>query len=150
MEEAEQLRSLAVGYAGAVDRRDGPALQRLFADDAVLTVTDRTATAEPRRRTGDEIGGIAQAISHYPATFHLLGQSDYDVDGDRATGVTYCEAHHHVGELGLEAVDHVMYILYRDRYRRERDGWVIADRVVEVQWTTDLPVPGRAPSGRRP
>jgi hypothetical protein len=148
VETAAELRALAVGYAGAVDDRDGPALGRLFADDATLVVRDRPTGADATPLVGDRIAGIAASIARYPATLHLLGQSSYDVDGDRATGVVYCEAHHHLGELGAAATDRVMYIRYLDEYRRddsrdEGDRWRIATRVVEVQWTNDVPVQPR-------
>jgi ketosteroid isomerase-like protein len=148
-ETAEQLRGLAAAYASAVDRRDGPALGQVFAADATLTVHD-VATGVERSRSGRaEIEAIAQAIAHYAATFHLVGQSRYEVgpDADRATGEVYCEAHHHIGDLGAKATDHVMHIRYRDAYRRQDETWRIIERVVEVQWTTELPIPARPPGG---
>ena len=57
------------------------------------------------------------------------------VDGDSATGTTYCIAHHLTG-----ADDFVMHIRYEDAYVRTADGWRIAARNLRLLWTANLPV----------
>jgi len=45
-------------------------------------------------------------------------------------------AHHLLGESG-EQIDHVMMIRYLDQYRREPEGWRIAVRELQVDWTEE-------------
>lgn len=153
-EVRDHLRSLAVDYAAAVDDRDPDLLRSLFTTNAVLTVESR-ATGEVHVRDGiDAIAHIPDALAaRYPLTFHLLGQSRYaeGARADEATGEVLCEAHHHVGELGAVAVDRVLHIRYLDRYARHRrqtddgadrhGGWRISARTVQVQFTTEQPIP---------
>jgi hypothetical protein len=51
------------------------------------------------------------------------------LDGATATGHTYCFAHHVTG-----TDDHIMAIRYEDTYRREADGWKIAERHLRHLW----------------
>ena len=151
-EVRDHLRSLAVDYAAAVDGRDPDLLRSLFTADAVLTV-ETLATGESRVRDGvAAIADIPAALAaRYPRPVHLLGPSRYDrgPGPDEATGEVLCEAHHHVGGLGTGSVDRVLHIRYLDRYVRRqaepdsdpRAGWRFAARTVQVQFTTEQPIP---------
>jgi hypothetical protein len=143
---SERLRSLAADYAAAVDERDADGLRRLFTDDATLTVRDLVTGQEHTHVGAEAIGGIAHLLAtRYPATFHLLGQSRYRLLDERsATGEVRCQAHHHVGALGDDAVDRVMLIRYVDEYRAIDGEWRIAARTVEVRFVTEVPIPARA------
>ena len=143
----DRLRTLAADYAAAVDERDAEALRRLFTDDATLTVRDLVTGHEHSHQGAEAIGGIAHVLAtRYSTTFHLLGQSRYRLlDARTASGEVRCEAHHHVGAIGTDAVDRVMYIRYLDEYvAGDRDGWRISSRTVEVQFVTEVPIPARA------
>lgn len=142
----ERLRKLSADYAAAVDGRSAEALRRLFTPDATLTVRD-LVTGETRERRGvDAIAGIPAVLEdRYAITVHLLGQSRYRMlDAHTAEGEVLCEAHHHVGTPGEAAVDRIQHIRYRDRYRGGDHGWLIAERSVEVRFTSEVPVPARA------
>ncbi|UDY34310.1 nuclear transport factor 2 family protein [Dermatobacter hominis] len=141
----ERLRALAADYAAAVDGRDADALRQLFTDDATLTVRDLVVGSERSRDGVDAIAGIPAVLrERYPVTFHLLGQARYRmVDADTAEGEVLCQAHHHVGTPGDDAVDRVQHVRYLDRYRGDEHGWRISARTVEVRFTTEVPVPAR-------
>ena len=63
---------------------------------------------------------------------HFIGNHMADVNGDTATGVTYCIANH----LREDRSNMVLMLRYLDSYRRDPDdGWLIADRRVDIQWT---------------
>jgi SnoaL-like domain len=78
-------------------------------------------------------------IKRYPKTYHVLGQSTYEIDGDVATGEVYCMAHHLTPDPGADppaGTNYVMFIRYDDEYRAGADGeWRIADRRVLIDWT---------------
>jgi hypothetical protein len=81
-------------------------------------------------------------LRRYDATFHMLGQSTYDVDveHDSATGEVYCMAHH-MTRTADGGTDFVMFIRYNDDYVRSADGaWRIGLRRVLVDWTETRPV----------
>ena len=129
------LRSLSVQYARGVDRRDLETFVAVFERDATLEVVG-PGIAPGRVTTGrDQLATVIDRIARWDATFHLLGQSSYEVHGDGATGEVYCTAHHRAVEPGSTS-DHVMFIRYLDEYRRGDDGeWRIATRTVHVDWS---------------
>ena len=152
--EIEQaLRSLAVSYATGVDRRKLDVFLSAFHHDATLVV-DRAGRPPNRMQGHDEIGRIVEMIARYPKTFHLLGQSRYEIGAegsDRAVGEVYCAAHHNIAAEDGDR-NHVMYIRYEDEYRREEStGWRIALRAVRVDWTeTRLLTAATVSPGGRP
>jgi len=73
---------------------------------------------------------VVGALRQFATTFHFVGNHLIDVTGDDATGEVYCEAHH----LSAEGADHVMFIRYQDRYRRDGERWRLAERETFVEW----------------
>ena len=137
IEDRFALRDLAEAYARAADRVDGPALAALFMPEGVLRIVRRGVEEVPAERNGrEEIATAIGRLSRYVKTMHLVGNQYLEVDGDTATGETYCVAHHLLGESGSQ-VDHVMMIRYLDQFRREPDGWRIAVRELQVDWTEE-------------
>ena len=119
--DRDALRRRVERYATAVDRRDLEAAAACFVPEGRLTVGD--------------LG----RLSRYEVTAHLLGHSNHDVDGDRATGESWCRAHHVYEEGGVRR-DWIMEIRYLDRYVRSGEGWRIEDRHLVVEWLEDRPL----------
>lgn len=147
-DQIEELRAVARTYASGVDRRDLALFLQAFHPDATLAVVrggDDPAAAPRVMRGHDEIGRVIERIGIYSHTFHFLGQSHYVRTEPGASGEVSCIAHHRWhDDVDL---DHVMYIRYRDEYRRGQDGrWRIAARTVGVDWseTRVVDVPGRS------
>ncbi len=112
----------------AVDRRDVPGFLALFTPDATLATFEPDGSRRSAHHGHDELSAIPPALARYERTLHLVSTHhveaavDDDPDGDEATGVAYCEAHHHrpsdpaAGEQAAEA-DKVLFIRYVDHYR---------------------------------
>ena len=132
----EQLRSLAERYARGVDRHDDvDGFVALFLPDAVIEIYDPSDADEPRVVPSERIARIPQAIQRYDRTFHLLGQSTYEIGEGEATGEVYCIAHHLTPDQH-GGTNYVMYIRYEDTYRRDPEGaWKFAHRRLRVDWT---------------
>lgn len=130
------LRNLAERYAQGVDRRDRDAFLSAFHPDATLAVHHPSEKEEGINvmRGHEQIGRVPEFIKVYPKTYHVLGQSTYEIDGDTATGETYCVAHHLTPDRH-GGTNYVMYIRYADTYRRDDGEWRIATRRVNVDWT---------------
>ena len=132
----QELRSLAERYAQGVDRRDVDTFVALFHDDAAIVIHDPSESTDPRELRGIErLAKVPDAIQRYPKTFHLLGQSTYDIGDGEATGEVYCIAHHLTTDVH-GGTNYVMYIRYEDTYRPDADGvWKFAQRRLRVDWT---------------
>ncbi|MFO1536605.1 MAG: nuclear transport factor 2 family protein [Actinomycetota bacterium] len=132
--DADALLALVRAYAAACDARDADALRRCFTTGATLTVhwSDRPASTLV---LPDAAGPITHSLGRYDRTDHVVGDHRAEIDGDTATGVTHCVAHHVHG-----ATDHVMTIRYLDRYRRTPGGWRIETRDLHEDRAETRPV----------
>lgn len=143
----EELRQLAVSYASGVDRRDRGRFLAAFNPDAALLVH---GDGEGEPPTGElhgheQLAEVVVRIARYPKTFHLLGQSSYDLASSRATGEVHCLARHLLPP-GDEPGTLVMHVRYLDRYGRDGSGdWRIDERRVVVDWRETVPHRGVVP-----
>ena len=138
------IRRLADDYARCADRIDNEGLAALFAPDGVLRICERGNPDPVRTRSGRaEISEAIKGLSRYEVTMHLVANHYVVIDGDTATGETYCRACHiRPVEGGAEGAleNYVMNIRYLDRYVRLDEGWRIAERELQVEWTEVVPV----------
>lgn len=135
-ESIEAIRTLAYRYAQAVDRREFSRLTALFTPGAKLSgpgfhLDGAQAIAE----------GMS-ALGNYSATQHHVHHQLVDVDGDAASGETYCIANHLYQDDGGVPRKLDWGIRYQDRYVRRQGEWRIAARTLLVDWTQDLPLKG--------
>jgi hypothetical protein len=135
-----ELRALAEGYASGADRRDPDSYVSVFVPDGRLRVYRGDSTEPSSVLVGhEELMRVPAMLAGYAKTFHLLGQSIYEIGDGGATGEVYCMAHHLTAETN-GATDYVMHIRYDDIYHPDADGnWKIADRRVNVEWTETRP-----------
>lgn len=141
------LRELVERYALAVDRRQPATVAALFAEDGVLVVPRPPRSLGPTvERSGrDAVQQAIAAMGPAMTTLHAVVGHVVDLDGDTATGVVSCLAHHVQGEPGSER-DLVWAMHYDDEYRRQDDGWRFQQRLLTVEWIEDRPVAAvRAP-----
>jgi len=141
----QELRTLAEQYARGVDHHDDvDGFVALFHDDAVINIYEPSDTAEPRVVRGERLARIPEVIQQYAKTFHMLGQSTYEIAEGEATGEVYCIAHHLTRDDAAPeeagGTDYVMFIRYEDTYRPDADGaWKFAQRNLRVDWTETRP-----------
>jgi ketosteroid isomerase-like protein len=138
------LRDLAERYASGVDLRDADLYISAFLPDATLYVHDTKGDVTGTRVGHEELAKIPTLIKQYDKTFHFLGQSRYEINGDEATGEVYCMAHH-LSPDRHGGTNFVMYMRYFDTYRRDETGtWKIATRHATSDWTdvrAAIPIP---------
>jgi uncharacterized protein YneR len=65
---------------------------------------------------------------------HFNGQNTTTLDGERASGVAYCMAHH-VKVDGLERSLMTAAIRYLDMFVKHDGTWYFSERKLMVDWT---------------
>jgi ketosteroid isomerase-like protein len=165
----DELRSLSLEYAAAVDNRDGERLARLFVPDGELVVPNFPDELGPVvTRSGHRaLRRVPEGLRRYDRTFHQLSNQQYAIDGGQATGQVQCVAHHisaapapaapddgapddgdaaaesgasgHGGN-GTGGTDVVWFLRYHDDYRLTDEGWRIVRRELHLQWVEEHPV----------
>ena len=133
LDDQLSIRELTYRYARMVDDRNYALADEIFVEDAELVGPGFQLQGR------DEIRESLRSIEHYSATLHNVHNQLLEIRGDEAEGETYCVANH------LHEVDGKPYkldwgIRYRDRWRREPEGWRFARRELIVVWEQDLPL----------
>lgn len=131
----------------AEEAGDRLAIRELF--DAYAHCADQP-TQELHGR--ESLAPVFDNLNTYQATMHFNGQSTVVIDGDGATGESYCIAHH-LYEVGGQGTLMMAFIRYLDQFARQSDGsWLFAERKLMVEWTETRPSnprPGEARNGPR-
>ena len=77
---------------------------------------------------------VFDELNTYVATMHFNGQSTTALDGERASGVAYCMAHH-VKVDGPERSLMTAAIRYLDTFVKYDGTWYFSERKLMVDWT---------------
>lgn len=142
--DRDAIRLLVDDYARHADRIDNEALAGLFAPEGVLRIFERGNPEPVRQRFGRaEIAEAIKGLSRYDVTLHFVANHYVDLDGDIARGETYCRACHVrpvEGGAPEARENYVMNIRYLDEYVRLAEGWRIAKRELQVEFTEVFPI----------
>ncbi|MEY2432311.1 MAG: hypothetical protein QOC92_2036 [Acidimicrobiaceae bacterium] len=141
-EQADRLaiRELVDAYAHCADRRDAVGQKSLFTEDTHFVVYMQGEGSEPTQVLDgrEALTPVFEALNNYQATMHFNGQSTITLDGDRATGESYCIAHHLFTEGGERKLM-VAHLRYDDTFVKVDGAWLFGERNLYVDWTETRP-----------
>jgi len=87
---------------------------------------------ELKRR--EDLASVFHELNKYEATTHFMGQSTVVLDGERATGETYCIAHHVSAFEGKRTL-FIASLRYYDVFAKVEGKWLFAERKIVADWT---------------
>ncbi|HEV8060212.1 MAG TPA: nuclear transport factor 2 family protein [Gemmataceae bacterium] len=130
------IRELVEAYAHCADRRDANGQMSLFTEDThfivYMNAKDRAPSMELHSR--EALAPIFADLNKYDATTHFVGQSTiFTLAADRATGETYCLAHHVTVDGGKRRLM-VASLRYLDTFVKTDGEWLFAERLLYVDW----------------
>jgi ketosteroid isomerase-like protein len=135
------IRELVDAYAHCADRRDAAGQMALFTEDTHFVVfMDHFSDVPTMDLHGrGSLAPVFENLNSYAVTMHFNGQSTVVLDGDRATGESYCLAHHlSIAEDGQRTMM-IASIRYLDEFVRQDGRWLFAERRLMVNWTETRP-----------
>src|SRR6201992_269960 len=90
------IRELVDAYAHCADRRDAEGQMALFTEDTDFLVFMDAHSDQPSQELHGRaaLAPVFDNLNTYDVTTHFNGQSTIALDGDTATGESYCIAHH--------------------------------------------------------
>ena len=125
LEDRAEIGELVARYCLVMDDRDMTGMPELFTPDAVVRSNDGVMNAV----------GLPAVIQLFRGRFSVLGPSNHfthdrivrfeDDDPDAASGLVLAHA-----EMNRKGQPMLAAIRYSDRYRRWRDRWRFAERVM--------------------
>jgi SnoaL-like domain len=130
------IRELVDAYAFCADTRDAEGQKALFTDDTHFVVYMAGEGSEPTDdlRGREALTPVFDALNAYEVTMHFNGQSTVALDGEHATGQTYCLAHHVFSADGERKLM-IAAIGYQDTFAKADETWRFAERRLYVRWT---------------
>jgi hypothetical protein len=141
-ERADRLAicELVDAYAHSADRRDAEGQKSLFTADTHFVVYMDGQGSEPTQVLDgrEALTPVFDDLNRYQATMHFNGQSTITLDGDQATGESYCIAHHLFTEDDERRLM-VAWLRYGDTFAKIDGAWLFAERKLYVDWTETHP-----------
>ena len=136
MTDRVAIRELVDAYAHCADRRDAEGQKALFTHDTHFVVYMEGQGSEPTQVLDgrEALTPVFDDLNRYQATMHFNGQSTVVLDGDRATGESYCIAHHLFTDGGERKLM-VAWLRYGDTFVKVDGAWLFAERNLYVDWT---------------
>ena len=130
------IRELIEAYAHCADRRDAQGQMSLFTEDTHFVVYMNAKDPKPSQElhSREALAPVFAELNIYEATTHFIGQSTINtLTNDRATGETYCLAHHVTVDSGKR---HLMVasLRYLDSMVKIDGAWLFAERLLYVDW----------------
>ncbi|MFE7802703.1 nuclear transport factor 2 family protein [Nocardia sp. NPDC057440] len=131
------IRELIDAYAHCADRRDAKGQMALFTQDAHFVVFMDATSNEPSQELHgrDALAPVFDNLNTYAMTTHFNGQSTVSLQGDRATGESYCLAHHVSTDATGQRTLMIASIRYLDEFVKHDGEWLFAERRLMVDWT---------------
>jgi len=130
------IRELVEAYAHCADRRDAKGQMSLFTADThfVVYMNAKDPTPSQELHSREALTPIFAELNKYDATTHFIGQSTiFTLTGDRATGETYCLAHHVTVDAGGRRLM-LASLRYLDAFVKTDGAWLFAERRLYVDW----------------
>jgi len=136
------IRELFDAYAHCADRRDAEGQKALFTADTRFAVYMDGQGSEPTYVLEglEALTPVFADLNRYEATTHFNGQSTIALEADRATGESYCLAHHLWTEGDTRKLM-VASLRYLDTFVKIDGAWLFAERELYVDWTETRPSP---------
>ena len=134
LEDRAALRKVVDMVSVLADRKDVATQMTFFTENAVLQSTaagGQTMTLTGRKQIGD---AFTAYLATFETVYHTNGQQTVDIQGDKATGTTYCQAVLISNENG-KRFRNISGVQYDDEYVRRGETWLIAKRVSRFAWT---------------
>ena len=130
------IRELIEAYAHCADRRDAQGEMSLFTEDTHFVVYMNAKDPKPTQElhSREALAPVFAELNIYEATTHFIGQSTINtLTNDRATGETYCLAHH-VTVDGEKRRLMVASLRYLDTMVKIDEAWLFGERLLYVDW----------------
>ena len=129
-EDQLALKKLVDTFSNLADVKDVKSQMDLFTDDA--EVHSKVGEYVSEMKGKEQIGNaFASYLAQFEVVYHLNGQQTVEIDGDTATGISYC----FVTLIG-NGKRNQSGVRYHDTYVKQDGKWLIKHRESNFMFTT--------------
>jgi hypothetical protein len=134
IEDKMAIKNLVDTFSVLADVKDVKSQVLLFTPNAIVqSESGGKVTSEFKGR--DEIGSaFSNFLNLFEIVYHINGQQIVTLDGDKASGISYCTVTL-IGNENGKKMKTTMGVIYHDEYTREKGSWLISKRQSNFTWT---------------
>lgn len=128
------LKELVDVFSNLADTKEVAAQVELFTEDATVdSYRDGklVSSLKGRQELAERFGAF---LSLFEVVYHMNGQQIVEIDGDKASGVCYCQVVLIRTENGKKTMS-TQGVRYKDEYVRVNGKWLISKRTSDFVWT---------------
>jgi hypothetical protein len=140
LENKAALRELVDTFSILADKKETDAQTRLFSRDATVETLREGKVVSSLKGTQQIGDAFARFLKNFDTVYHMNGQHNVTITGDRANGTLYCLVYLFRTENG-KRLRTTMGATYKDEYTREAGKWLIARRTSRFEFTVNDEVP---------
>ena len=130
LEDQLALKKLVDTFSNLADTKDTKAQMDLFTDDAeVISKADGKTFVSKGKKDIEK--AFADYLKLFDVVYHLNGQQTVEINGDNATGISYC----FVTLIG-NGKKNQSGVRYHDTYVKQNGKWLIKKRESDFMYTT--------------
>ena len=130
LEDQLALKKLVDTFSNLADTKDTRAQMDLFTDDAeVISKADGKTFVSKGKKDIEK--AFADYLKLFDVVYHLNGQQTVEINGDNATGISYC----FVTLIG-NGKKNQSGVRYHDTYVKQNGKWLIKKRESDFMYTT--------------
>lgn len=133
IEDRMALKELVDKFSILSDQKDVQSQALLFTEDAVVSTyfgDKLTLSLNGRKQIGEVFGNF---LNTQEIVYHINGQQTVKINGDKATGISYCQVTLVAIENGKRTMT-MQGVYYDDEYVRMDGKWLIAKRTSHFVW----------------
>ena len=142
LEDRAALKTLVDTFSNLADTKSVDEQVLLFTEDARVdswSEGKQVSSFTGRKQIGDAFSAY---LALFDTVYHINGQQTVEIDGDRATGTSYCLVVL-IGKEGDKRYRNTAGVIYHDDYVRRDGRWLIAKRISNFTWRSREEVAGR-------
>jgi len=128
------IKNLVDTFSVLADVKDIKNQVLLFTPNAIVQ-SERGGKITSEFKGREEIGkAFSNFLNLFEVVYHINGQQTVDLDGDKASGISYCTVTL-IGNENGKKMKTTMGVIYHDEYVWEKGSWLISKRQSNFTWT---------------
>jgi len=127
------LKNLVDAVSILADKKDVHAEVQLFSENAISETFAGGVSVLKLKGRKEMEQAFGDFLQDFETVYHLNGQQQVTINGDSATGTSYCQVTL-IGTENGKKMKTTIGITYQDDFIRENNRWLIAKRTGNFDW----------------
>lgn len=133
LEDRASLKELVDTVSILADKKDVHTQVQLFSENATSETFAGGSSILKLKGRKEMEEAFGDFLKNFETVYHLNGQQKVTINGDNATGTSYCQVTL-IGTENGKKMKTTIGVIYQDDFVRENNRWLIARRIGVFDW----------------